>query len=113
MADTRKPKVIDMKPIRDIKDIENLKTDEKLIEFCLNGKVNYYRFLCFHPRNKNYVILLNHCEDPERFYVKRIIDRFYTDCTTRDIITYKRDYALKELEKYEQILTEFDKEGKK
>ena len=29
-----------MKPIRDIKDIENLKTDEKLIEFCLNGKVN-------------------------------------------------------------------------
>lgn len=43
MADTRKPKVIDMKPIRDIKDIENLKTDEKLIE-CLNGEVNYYRF---------------------------------------------------------------------
>lgn len=31
-----------MKPIRDIKDIENLKTDEKLIE-CLNGEVNYYR----------------------------------------------------------------------
>lgn len=66
-----------MKPIRDIKDIENLKTDEKLIEFCLNGKVNYYRFLCFHPRNTNYVILLNHCEEPERFYVKSIIDRFY------------------------------------
>lgn len=59
-----------MKPIRDIKDIENLKTDEKMIEFCLNGNVNYYRFLCFHPRNKNYVILLNHCEEPERFYVK-------------------------------------------
>lgn len=95
MADTRKPKVIDMKPIRDIKDIENLKTDEKLIEFCLNGKVNYYRFLCFHPRNTNYVILLNHCEEPERFYVKSIIDRFYTDYTTRDIITYRRDYALK------------------
>lgn len=95
MADTRKPKVIDMKPIRDIKDIENLKTDEKLIEFCLNGKVNYYRFLCFHPRNTNYVILLNHCEEPERFYVKSIIDRFYTDYTTRDIITYRRNYALK------------------
>lgn len=112
VADTRKPKVIDMKPIRDIKDIENLKTDEKLIEFCLNGKVNYYRFLCFHPRNTNYVILLNHCEDPERFYVKSIIDRFYTDCTTRDIITYKRDYALKKLKEYEQALSEFDKEGK-
>lgn len=109
MADTRKPKVIDMKPIRDIKDIENLKTDEKLIEFCLNGKVNYYRFLCFHPRNTNYVILLNHCEEPERFYVKSIIDRFYTDYTTRDIITYRRNYALKKLEEYEQVLSEFDK----
>jgi hypothetical protein len=38
-----------MKPIRNKEDIENLKTDEKLIEFCLNGNVNYYRFLCFHP----------------------------------------------------------------
>lgn len=49
-----------MKPIRNTEDIENLKTDENLIEF-LNGKVNYYRFLCFHPRNTNYVILLNFC----------------------------------------------------
>lgn len=102
-----------MKPIRDIKDIENLKTDEKLIEFCLNGKVNYYRFLCFHPRNKNYVILLNHCEEPERVYVKSIIVRFYTDYTTRDIITYKRNYALEQVKFCEQALSEFDKEGKK
>ena len=97
-------KLLIMKPIRDIKDIENLKTDEKMIEFCLNGNVNYYRFLCFHPRNKNYVILLNHCEEPERFYVKSIIDRCYTDYTTRDIIIYRRDFALKKLEKYEQAL---------
>lgn len=101
-----------MKPIRNKKDIENLKTYEKLIEFCLNGNVNYYRFLCFHPRNKDYVILLNHCEEPERFYIKSIIDRFYTDYTTRDIITYRRDYALKKLEEYEQALAGFDKEEK-
>lgn len=93
-----------MRPIRNIEDIENLREDEKLIE-CLNGEVNYYRFLCFHPRNTNYVILLNHCEEPERVYVKSIIDRFYTDYTTRDIITYRRDYALKKLEEYEQILS--------
>ena len=110
VADTRKPKVIDMKPIRDIKDIENLKTDEKLIE-CLNGEVNYYRFLCLHPRNGEYVILLNHCEEPKRFYVKSIIDRFYTDYTTRDIITYKRNYALEQVKFCEQALSEFDKEG--
>lgn len=97
-----------MKPIRSKKDIESLKTDEKLIE-CLNGEVNYYRFLCLHPRNGEYVILLNHCEEPKRFYVKSIIDRFYTDYTTRDIITYRRDYALKKLEEYEQALSEFDK----
>lgn len=98
-----------MKPIRDIKDIENLKTDEKLVELCLNGKVNYYRFLCFHPRNENYVILLNHCEEPERFYVKSIIGLFYTDYTIRDIITDRRDYALKKLEEYERALSELDK----
>lgn len=83
-----------MKPIRNKEDIENLKTDVS------------------HPRNKNYVILLNHCEEPERFYVKSIIDRFYTDCTTRDIIIHRRDYALKKLEEYEQALSEFNKEEK-
>ena len=51
-----------MKPILNTEDIRKLKTDERLIE-CSCGKVNYYRFLCFHPRNTNYVILLNHCED--------------------------------------------------
>lgn len=99
-----------MKPIRNKEDIENLKTDEKLIE-CLNGEVNYYRFLCFHPRNDEYVILLNHCEQPVRFYVKSIIDRFYMDYTTRDIVTYKRDYALEWVKFCEQALSEFDKEG--
>lgn len=39
-----------MKPILTIEDIDKLKMDEKLIE-CIAGKVNYYRFLCFHPRN--------------------------------------------------------------
>ncbi len=101
-----------MRPIRNIEDIENLKTDEKLIE-CLNGEVNYYRFLCFHPRNDEYVILLNHCEQPVRFYIKSIIDRCYTDYTTRDIVTYKRDYALEQVKFCEQALSEFDKEGKK
>lgn len=100
-----------MRPIKNIEDIENLREDEKLIE-CLNGEVNYYRFLCFHPRNDEYVILLNHCEQPVRFYIKSIIDRFYTDYTTRDIIIYRRDFALKKLEEYEQALSEFDKEVK-
>ena len=47
-----------MKPILNTEDIRKLKTDEMLIE-CSFGKVNYYRFLCSHPRDPNYVILLN------------------------------------------------------
>lgn len=64
-----------MKPILNIEDINKLKMDEKLIE-CIAGKVDYYRFLCFHPRNSNFVILLNHCEEPVRFHYKNLIDRF-------------------------------------
>lgn len=64
-----------MKPILNIEDVNKLKMDEKLIE-CIAGKVNYYRFLCFHPRNSNFVILLDHGEEPVRFYCKNLIDRF-------------------------------------
>lgn len=63
----------------------------------------------FHPRNTNYVILLNHCEEPERFYVKSIIVRIESVYNTLNIITYRRNYALKKLEEYEQVLSEFDK----
>lgn len=94
-----------MKPILNTEDIRKLKTDERLIE-CSCGKVNYYRFLCFHPRNTNYVILLNHCEEPERFFIQNLIDRFYTNYTSRDIITYRRDYAIKKLKEFEQALSE-------
>lgn len=73
----------------------------------LGGSLHWiFQFLCFHPRNTNYVILLNHCEEPERFYVQHLIDRFYIDYTTRDIITYRRDYAIKKLKEFEQALSE-------
>lgn len=94
-----------MKPILNLEDIKKLKTDEKLIE-CLNGEVNYYRFLCVHPRNDKYVILLNHSEEPKRFYVESVMARFYTNYTTRDIITYRRDYALGQVKFCEQALSE-------
>ncbi len=96
-----------MKPILTIEDINKLKIDEKLIE-CISGKVNYYRFLCFHPRNSNYVILLNCCEEPVRFYYKNLIDQFFTDYTQRDIITYRKGYAFKKIKEFEQALSELD-----
>lgn len=101
-----------MKPILNTEDIRKLKTDERLIE-CLNGGVNYYRFLCFHPRNDKYVILLNCYEQPVRFYADSVVDRFYTDYTTRDIITYCRDYAIKKLKEFEQELSELRDEDER
>lgn len=80
-----------MRPIRNHTDIESLKTDEELIE-CFKGDVSYYKFLCLHPRNKNYVILLDHCEQPIRVHYQELLKRFYTDYSQRDILTYRRDY---------------------
>lgn len=96
-----------MIPILNSEQIKQLKVDEPLIE-CVAGRVNYYRFLCFHPRNTNYVILLNHCEEPVRFYYQYIIDRFYRDYTQRDIITYRIEYEKKRLKELEQDLSELD-----
>lgn len=93
-----------MKTIRNIEDIRNLKTDDRLVEL-IQGKVNFYRFLCFHPRNQNYVILLDCCEQPIRFYAPLMADRFYTDFTDRDIINYRKDYALKKLDEFEHALS--------
>lgn len=92
-----------MKPILNIEDIKKLKTDERLIE-CSNGEVNDYKFLCIHPRNPNYIILLNCCEQPIRFYIDNIIGQFYTDYTICDILTYRRDYILEKLKGIEQAL---------
>lgn len=64
-----------MIPILNFEQLRELKVNEPLIE-CVAGTVNYYRFLCFHPRNDNYVILLNHCEEPVRFYYQYIMIGF-------------------------------------
>lgn len=98
-----------MKRILNIDSIAALSVDEPLIE-CVRGQVNYYRFLCFHPRNINYVILLNHCEQPERRYYTELIDRFYIDYTEEDIITYKRDYISQELDELEQRLSKLKRQ---
>ena len=51
-------------------------------------------------------------EEPERFFVQSLIDRFYTNYTTRDIITYRRDYAIKKLKEFEQALSELGDKNK-
>lgn len=96
-----------MKPILNCEQLKELTLGEPLIE-CSAGIVNYYRFLCFHPRNDKYVILLNHCEEPVRFYYQHIIDRFYKDYSQRDIIEYRKDYYEKKISEFNQALSELD-----
>lgn len=97
-----------MKIIRNNKDVKSLKTDEKLIE-CRRGLVTYYRFLCFHLREPDYVILLNIHEEPKKFHISELIGRFYTNYSNRDIVTYRRDFALKQIESFEEYLSELEK----
>lgn len=96
-----------MVPISNYEQVKELKVDEPLIE-CFAGAVNYYRFLCFHPRNQKYVILLNHCEEPVRFYYQNIIDRFYRNYSSKDIITYRRDFYTQKINELNQALSEFE-----
>lgn len=93
-----------MKPILDFEDIKKLKADEKLIE-CLNGEVKHYRFLCLHPRNPDYVILLNSCEEPERVHYRYFIEHFYADYTIRDILTYRKEHAQNQLNEFKRALS--------
>lgn len=97
-----------MKRIKDIKEVRSLKPDQRLIRFS-KGKVEYYYFLCVHPHNDKYVILMNGCEEPERFYHTQIIDYFATDYTDKDIISYRKEYYTRKLKELEQALSELEK----
>lgn len=100
-----------MKEFLDIADIKKMKVDENLIE-CTEGEVRYYKFLCFHPRNEKYVILLNCYEQPVRFYYQDIIKKFFTDYTDIDILKYKKEYLRNKLEKIERELYKFKNKEK-
>lgn len=89
-----------MKHIRNAEEVRNLKPEQRLIKLS-KGKVEYYYFLCVHPHNDNYVILMNSCEEPERFYYTKIIDYFATDYTDKDIISYRKEYYTRKLKELE------------
>lgn len=96
-----------MTPISNIEQIEKLKTDQKLVR-CWLGNIEYYRFLYFHPRNRNYVILLDHCEQPVRFHVNELIGYFFTNYSTKDILNHQIEYFRNKLNQVERRLSEID-----
>ena len=94
-----------MKHIRNAEEVRSLKPKQKLVKLS-SGKVEYYYFLCVHPHNDKYVILMNGCEEPERFYYTQIIDYFATDYTDKDIISYRKEYYTRKLKELEQAISE-------
>lgn len=97
-----------MKRIRNAEEVRGLKPNQRLIKLS-SGKVEYYYFLCVHPHNDKYVILVNSCEEPERFYHTNIIDNFATDYTEKDIISYRTEYHTRKLKELEQAMSELEK----
>lgn len=96
-----------MKRIKDIKEVRSLKPDQRLIRFS-RGNIDYYKFLCVHPHNSKYVILMNSCEEPERFYYSTIIDYFATDYTEQDITSYRMEFYNNLIQKLKQKLSELE-----
>lgn len=94
-----------MKRIRNAEEVRGLKPNQRLIKLS-SGKVEYYYFLCVHPHNDKHVILMNICEEPERFYYTQIIDYFATDYTDKDIISYRKEYYTRKLKELEQAISE-------
>lgn len=94
-----------MKHIRNAEEVRSLKPNQKFVKLS-SGKVEYYYFLCVHPHNDKYVILMNGCEEPERFYYTQIIDYFATDYTDKDIISYRKEYYTRKLKELEQAISE-------
>jgi len=53
--------------------------------------------------------MLNIHEEPKKFHISELIGRFYTNYSNRDIVTYRRDFALKQIEAFEELLSELEK----
>lgn len=75
-----------------------MEQDARLVKF-ENGNPKFYTFLCVHPHNDKYVILINKwTECPERFYYCDIIGGFYRDYNPQDPMDFRRKYLEEELE---------------
>lgn len=92
-----------MKSIDSKEKVLSIAKNELMIE-CVGKGVNRYKFLCVHPRNDNYVILMNFCERPVRFYYQDLINRFFTDYSDEDVILYKIGYRRNEIKELEEKL---------
>ena len=60
-----------------MKTVDQLIKEDKIFNF-ENYQVVWYTYLCVHPHNKEYHILMNSCEEPIRVYapnLQKILDK--------------------------------------
>lgn len=93
--------------MKSLKDIEICKLETNDIIYLFDkDEVTRYKFLSFHPNNDNYMILLDMCEQPVRFYIDSdyVQNNFFIDCTRKDILEYRKEYYKKKLKEVETEL---------
>lgn len=91
-------------------DIEQLQVGETLFRLSY-GKVYIYSFLSILPKNNKYVILLDKYENPVRISAKKITDDFFLNCSRLDILSYCRDYTMKQYGELSQEIQDLHKAG--
>lgn len=80
--------------MKQIESINELKNGDKIV--CIfGGNPNFYEFLCVHPHNNNYVLLLDGItKDAPKFYIPNIINQpeWYKDYTLDEVREKQIEY---------------------
>lgn len=53
-----------------------------------------------HPNNPKYIIVLDRCQEPKRFFINPIYQHLFVECSRIDIIQKMSEYHSKKLEYY-------------
>lgn len=77
--------------MKTIKDISQLKKGDRIV-FFHGDDVVYFEFLCVHPRNDKYVLMIESLsQDAKKVYIPNIIDN----------VNYQTDYTMVEVHERE------------
>ena len=65
-------------------ELENLKKGDKIYDVNSRYQIEWYKYLCVHPNNSNYHILIDKNEEPVRIYVDYLRVTLKNNLTTYD-----------------------------
>ena len=82
--------------MKQITNLKELKKGTQIVQF-IDGRAEYFDFLMVHPRNNDYVLLLNiTTQDAISFYMPRIVcnESWQIECTSIDVLQYQYNYHM-------------------